>query len=218
MATTYIGMVLPTPSVTVGATWATNLNTALELVDAHDHSSGKGVKVPSSGININADLDYGGYQITTLKANKFSDQAATLTGASNAYKIYTVNGNLYYTNSGGTAVQITSGGSVVTSPSTTTTFSTTSVTGNVTILSSDTFVTLLTTTTGARQITLPLASSVSAGRFYIVKDITGSCLANNITIARQGSDTIDGDTSYVLNSSYGSWMIISDGTASWYVL
>ena len=48
---------LPVPTSTVGPAWASQLNTAVEVVDDHDHSSGKGKKVTPAGISINADLD-----------------------------------------------------------------------------------------------------------------------------------------------------------------
>ena len=43
--TTNMGLVLPTPGERLGPTWATDLNTALTLVDSHDHSSGKGIQI-----------------------------------------------------------------------------------------------------------------------------------------------------------------------------
>jgi hypothetical protein len=49
MATANMNLSLPTVSVTIGPTWATQLNTALETVDVHDHTSGKGVQVPLPG-------------------------------------------------------------------------------------------------------------------------------------------------------------------------
>jgi hypothetical protein len=45
---------LPTVGVTAGPTYASLVNAAFETVDAHDHTTGKGVQVPTAGININA--------------------------------------------------------------------------------------------------------------------------------------------------------------------
>ena len=81
----------------------------------------------------------------------------------------------------------------------------------------DTFVYLSVDTTAARQITLPLASAVADGRIYIIKDKDGQALDNNITVVTSGSDTVDGASSQVLNSNYGSWMIVGDGSSAWYI-
>ena len=37
-------------------TWDDKINAALGLVDAHDHTSGKGVAIVSAALNINADV------------------------------------------------------------------------------------------------------------------------------------------------------------------
>ena len=112
--TTLMNLVLPVPGAAgqVGPTWATNLNTALTLIDSHDHSSGKGQKVTPAGININADLTLAGFNLTTVNSARFSSQSAALSGSSDKIAVYSVLGDLYWNNSSGTAVQITSGGSV----------------------------------------------------------------------------------------------------------
>ena len=72
-------------------------------------------------------------------------------------------------------------------------------------------------TSQAVTITLPSASvacGVGSGQ-YIVKDKNGSAGTNNITIARSGSDTIDGAVSKVINSAYGSYSFTSDCSANW---
>lgn len=60
--------------------------------------------------------------------------------------------------------------------------------------------------------TLPLANLYHENRIYTIKDISGTAKTNNITIQRQGSDTIDGTTSVVINANYGSVSFYSDGT------
>lgn len=60
--------------------------------------------------------------------------------------------------------------------------------------------------------TLPLANLYHENRIYTIKDVTGNAFTNNITIQRQGSDTIDGNTTYIINTNYGSAMFYSDGT------
>lgn len=67
---------------------------------------------------------------------------------------------------------------------------------------------------GVITITLPVASTVT-GRKMRVFDKGGSAQTNNITIARQGSDTINGDTSVIINSNHDHVVFFSDGS-NWF--
>ena len=60
-------------------------------------------------------------------------------------------------------------------------------------------------------ITLPSAGAV-AGKIYIIHDEGGDAGTNAITIATEGSETIDGNSSATINSNYGTLRIYSDGT------
>lgn len=114
MTTTTANMSLVKPDVqsTAGPTYATLVNAMMDLIDAHDHTTGKGVKVPVSGLNINADLSFlsgaTNYSITDLGSTKYFNQPSTLS-SSNVRAVYFSGGNLYINNSDGTAVQITDG-------------------------------------------------------------------------------------------------------------
>jgi len=217
MATPNMILSLPTVSVTPGPLWSQIINTALETIDAHDHSSNKGARITPAGLNINDTLNIKNNIFYNFQAIRFQEQGAALSGSSNANALHSVNGNLYFTSGSGTAVQITSGGSIVSSPGSASIFETTAVSTDLTIGNSDTFVYLIIDTSASRDITLPLASGVSSGRIYILKDSTGTSEDNNITVNIQGSDTIDGQSSQILNSNYGSWTIIGDGTSKWYI-
>lgn len=112
-----MNMVLPTPTVTNGPEWATEVNAALtDQVDTHDHSPGKGVPIAASAIDIDADLPFNSNRATELKSTKFDTQVSTLTGALNVQSVYSYNGDLYYTNDAGIAVQVTDGNNVNTPP------------------------------------------------------------------------------------------------------
>jgi len=76
----------------------------------------------------------------------------------------------------------------------------------------------VTSTAAARTINLPLANAVPAGWQITVKDESGGALTNNITIARAGSDTIDGATSNAINLNYGSRTLYSDGVSKWFLI
>lgn len=216
MATLNMNLSLPTPTVTIGPDWATQLNAALETVDEHDHSSGKGVKITPAGLNINTTLDLQDQDLINVNTFHLVDLSATLTGASYARSIQAVNGNLYFVNNAGNAVQITDGGAIVAAPGGAQSFETQAVTSDIVIGAGDSFVRLAVDTTTARQITLPLASSVVAGRLYIILDQTGSARANNITIVPQGADTIQGVAgNFVLRSDKEAVMITGDGSGAW---
>jgi len=67
---------------------------------------------------------------------------------------------------------------------------------------------------GAITVTLPVASHVARKEFHIKKIDTS---AYSVTIAAAGSDTIDGDTSYVINYPYNSRRFYSDGS-NWFII
>jgi hypothetical protein len=213
-----MNMTIPEVLQTLGPEWAEELNAALEVVDEHDHTSGKGKKVPVAGIDINANLNFQNKKAYNLFSTQFQAVPTVLTGASNANSTSVYNDDLYFTNGAGISVQITSGGSVVSTPASLQTLEVTSINSNLTISPSDTFVFIAVDTTSSRIITLPLASAVSTGRIYVIKDASGLANDNPMTVARQGADLIDGQTSLDLDSNYSGTWFISDGTSNWYRL
>lgn len=217
MATPNLFLELPIPTQTLGPTWATQLNAALEVIDIHDHSSGKGVKVPTAGLNINAALDFNNNAATSLELANFQSASGTPSGAAFSASVSVSNGDLFFTNLSGVPIQITSGGALVSSPGAIQSFDVVSVSTDINIVPSDTFVYLIVDTTAPRNITLPLSSSVSAGRIYIIKDASGQSFSNNITITASGSDEVDGQSTYTINSNFSSTMIVGDGGVNWYV-
>lgn len=73
----------------------------------------------------------------------------------------------------------------------------------------------LVSSAAARNLTLP---AHVAGQTLFIKDSTGSCETNTFTLIRTGGGNIDGlAASRVLQSNWGSWFLVDDGT-SWYVL
>lgn len=108
-------MNLPVPGVgnEDGPQWATDLNACLALVDAHDHSSGSGVKINPSGLDINSDISIGSTNnITNARSLRFTTQASALVGASDLRCVYAIAGDLYYNNANGVSVQITNGSGI----------------------------------------------------------------------------------------------------------
>tara|TARA_R110000824_G_scaffold171502_3_gene349155 strand:+ start:6975 stop:8012 length:1038 start_codon:yes stop_codon:yes gene_type:complete len=112
MATTNMLLTKPSVSVTAGPTWATNLNTDIDLIDAHDHSSDKGAKVTQSGINITADLEFNANDATEVRTVRFDASTVSIDGSTDVRVLYHVDGDLYYRNESGDAVQLTDGSAI----------------------------------------------------------------------------------------------------------
>lgn len=68
------------------------------------------------------------------------------------------------------------------------------------------------TAPGAVAVNLPAAV---LGQAFIIKDGKGDAATNNITVNRNGSDTIDGATSVVLSGAYASVMLICTAAGKW---
>jgi hypothetical protein len=217
MTTTNMNLNLPVPSTTVGPEWAEDLNDAFDLVDAHDHSSGKGVKVKPNGLNINDDLDIQEHTLENVEAVELVNLDATITGPTNARKVHATGGDLYFTNGSGTSIQITDGGAIVSTPSSAQLFETVAVSTNLTISASDTFVYLIVDTSAGRTLTLPAASAVTSGRIYFIKDALGQADTNSIVVTAAGSDTIDGAATFTIDIEYALFCFVSDGTSKWLI-
>jgi len=96
---------------------------------------------------------------------------------------------------------------------------------NVTTVNAATYDLLITdeilhvtyTGTGAvTSLTLPTAQ-VIAGRTIVIKDAGGNSATNNITIDTEGSETIDGAATFVIEEDYSSVSLYCDGS-DWYVI
>ena len=85
------------------------------------------------------------------------------------------------------------------------------------ILSTDRYVATSAALTAPRIWTLPAANSVNAGQSLIIADQAGGITGTNtLTIARAGSDTINGGSSpIVMNVAYSAMKLVSDGTSKW---
>jgi len=100
---------LPTVSSTSGPTWAEQLNTALETIDSHDHSSGKGQKITPTGLNININLPFNDYSPTGVGYVGLSDKTAIDAVDST---VQVKDGELFFIDGASNEVRITSGGAI----------------------------------------------------------------------------------------------------------
>lgn len=213
--TPFMNLDLPTVSVTLGPAWATQLNTAMGVLDEHDHSPGKGKQIVAASLNINDDLSLNEFSLQDVFSLDVIDQDDVLSGP---LRIYAKDGDFWFNNSSGVPVQITSGGSVITTPSTVQALDYISVITDTTIGSADTTVFVSVDMSAERTITLPLASAVAEGRMYVIKDATNESETNTLHIAAAGSDTFDnGETTLDINSDGASVVLIGNGVDAWEV-
>jgi hypothetical protein len=110
--TPYMNLDLPVPTVTLGPEWAEQLNAALEFIDAHDHTTGKGNMIVTSAININADLSFNSYNLISARSYRMQNNGSPLAGANDLRAIYSVGGELYYNDGLGNQIQLTAGGAL----------------------------------------------------------------------------------------------------------
>jgi hypothetical protein len=217
MSTTYQNLSLPVVSVTAGPSWANLLNAALTVIDAHDHTTNKGARVPTSGLNINANLDLGGYSPYNAKSVMLAAQSATLTGTSNANSVFSYGGNLYYTNSAGNAVQITSAGAIAAAPSTSVVLDGLAIINDETLndaVHKYTFVSVDTSSL-AIKVTLPEVAAISEFRFIKVADASGNAQSKNITVTAHAGETINGASTFVIKDNYACYEFVADGGKNW---
>lgn len=104
-----MSLLVPEVLVTTGPTYATQVNTALDVIDAHDHSPGKGVRITPSGLNINSDLAFNQFSAANLKSMLLSAQVSASIGNG---AVYRVADDLFFKRGDGTIVQLTTAGGV----------------------------------------------------------------------------------------------------------
>lgn len=93
------------------------------------------------------------------------------------------------------------------------------ITSNHSITSTDSVIGV-DTNGGTVQITLPPSVAVERGRVLYIKDRGGvaSQTGKQIVIVPDGADTIDGETSLLLENDYASFTIVSDGSGNWDII
>jgi len=70
-------------------------------------------------------------------------------------------------------------------------------------------------TGGAVTITLA-TRDLARGKQFTIKDVGGGAGSNNITVATEGSETIDGAATQTISTNYGSLNIFSNGI-NWFI-
>lgn len=105
-----MSLVVPGVGTESGPAYATEINGDLSILDGHNHSSGSGVQITPSGLNINANLSIGNNVLLNVGAVNL--EAQTSTPSYNA-SIYSEGVDLYYLDGSGNTIRLTEGGSIV---------------------------------------------------------------------------------------------------------
>ena len=71
--------------------------------------------------------------------------------------------------------------------------------------------------TASITVTLPYASRLSSGQTFTIKDESGGASTYNINVVRQGSDLIDGETNFTIESPYGAVNLYSNGSDKFFL-
>lgn len=102
---------VPAVATTQGPQYAEDINSSLNKIDAHNHTSGQGLQIPTAGLNIDSNLSLNNFGITNASRIGLVSQNVPPAGGS----VYRNNDDLYYVDGTGANVRITQGGAVAVS-------------------------------------------------------------------------------------------------------
>lgn len=105
-----MGLIIPTVSSEPGPTYAVDINASLSSIDSHNHTFGQGVAIPTSGLNINADLSFTGNNAVNLRSTRYTSQNSVLSLSNDLGCIYLVGVDLYCNDGNGNNIRITQSG------------------------------------------------------------------------------------------------------------
>ncbi len=182
-------------------------------------SSGTNLTVKDEGSNLTTEagsLNFVGAGVTATTSG--ADVTVTIANASLVAKdegsnLTTQAASFDFVGNGVTAT--TSGDDVTVTVTKGIIFSRTAVTVDVTASVSSAI--LGVSASSALQIRLPSAGDYEAGQYFTIKDEAGNSNTNNITIIATGAETIDGQTSIILESPYAAVNLYSDGTSKFFI-
>ncbi len=104
---------IPVVGVDPGPQYATDINSCLNIIDQHDHTTGSGVPITPAGLNINTDLTLNGNNLTVARTLRLQPQLIGFTpGVLDIGALYEIVNDLYYTDGAGNQIRITQGGSL----------------------------------------------------------------------------------------------------------
>lgn len=184
-----MGLVIPDVNMTFGPEWATLLNAALALIDSHDHSLGKGIRVTPSGLNISNDLSFEDVNnAIDLRSIRFFNNSSFSTGVNDRTCFYVLNGELHYIDADANDIQITLNGFLNFSSAIT----------SLTLV--DTGFILQSFSDSTKKMRFDASAiSPSTTRVYTMPDVTDSIIARS-------------STDIMTNKSFGDFVTIRSGS------
>jgi hypothetical protein len=111
-----MNLTIPTVATDPGPDWAFNLNNSLTIIDGHNHTTNEGVRVPTDGININADLTFNDFNATSLRSSRYSPELSPLSTPSDLSCVYVSGVDLWYNDSDGNQIRLTESGAPAGTP------------------------------------------------------------------------------------------------------
>ena len=89
------------------------------------------------------------------------------------------------------------------------------ITSTATASTSDTLIGI--SASAVLELRLPSAAGYENGQYFLIKDEAGNANIHNISIKTSGSQTIDGETTIVLESPYASVNLYSNGVDKFFI-
>lgn len=242
-----MGMDLPQVGVTTGPQWATMIDDAFDIVDAHDHSSGKGVQITPNGLNIDSDLSFQSNDATNLRTSRYTNLTSSQPAAPTDVAVtYFFSGELWANANSGASVQITASGhlnaSAINSQAITATqISSGSAASGLPLVSNGAGgASFANATIGGNLVTKTSSYQVLSTDTTVLCNATGGTVSltlpdptsntgkllwikkidsstNKCLVKRFASETIDGVAQYQLQVQYQSVLVTTDGT-NWFIL
>lgn len=79
---------------------------SLQTIDAHNHTTGKGAKIPSAALSIDDSVNFNGFRALSVYSVQLDNLA---TADTELVSLFAVNGDLYYRSGSNQLVRITTG-------------------------------------------------------------------------------------------------------------
>lgn len=108
-----MGLPVPVVGVESGPQFASDINSCMTLIDAHNHAPGSGIQIDPTGININANLEMNSNNLIGIRTLRLVSQSAPLALPTDLSCVYSVSGDLYFNDGLGNQVRLTQSGSIV---------------------------------------------------------------------------------------------------------
>lgn len=215
-------MSLPVPDLTdPGPDYATNCNASLNIIDGHTHTGAPtdGLQIDLSKMTTTGDVELSGHNLGTVRSVELENNLSNLTGSQDVNCICVVNSVLGFNNSSGTFIPLSGPLSALLLN-----MSALVVTTSATIAQNSPYNLIECNPSAPMTLVLPVAAAITPspfGRFFVVKDISGTAGTNNITVSVTGAsaDTFKpaGTTTRTIQSNGGYLFVFTDGISGWYV-